>query len=88
MPCVDNDACLAAKPAWGAGYTCESAGAGYCDDVTWQSDMHECCPDFCGVCPSDVKEPCYVKKVYNSDGTYFPVDHEDCPPDSEGACFE
>ena len=48
-PCVDDDACLQAKPAWGASYTC-ARSTQYCN--FYPVEM-ACCPESCGKCSDD-----------------------------------
>ena len=56
--CEDNDACLVAKPAWGARYTCANS-ASYCE--TYPGDLYECCPKTCNTCPTPPSTPPRVK---------------------------
>ena len=44
--CADDDACLQAKPDWGAGYTCADS-TDYCD--SYREDM-ACCKRSCKAC--------------------------------------
>jgi hypothetical protein len=54
--CVDDDACLQAKPAWGASYTC-AGSAQYCVSAAYANDM-ACCPESCGKCTGKACAAC------------------------------
>jgi hypothetical protein len=47
-PCIDDDACLQAKP-WGASYTC-AGSTQYCDSHPVEM---ACCPESCGTCSEE-----------------------------------
>jgi hypothetical protein len=69
--CVDDDACLQAKPTWGASYNC-AGSTQYC--TSYASDMATCCPESCGKC-SDDEVPDRSSCEYCAVGKLAPILH-------------